>query len=249
MTQINELQAFLRATAARGREVVRVGPFDAFFDPNDDMKYLNYAVPDDDAEPSSADIEALRAAFHERQRLPRLEWIAEAAPGVVDALRDSGMREELETPLMACGPDELRTPDVDAAIVPAGPADEGPARRMLMVAFGQAPAQDAADAEDVSAETSSRLVIARIDGEIASAGSWTPVIDGVSEVAGIGTAEPYRRRGLAGAITAAAARAAFDAGATLCVLSPGDETALRVYERAGFRRVATMLHWSDVSPS
>jgi hypothetical protein len=29
------------------------------------------------------------------------------------------------------------------------------------------------------------------------------------------------------------------------VLSPGDETAMRVYERAGFSRVATMLHWSD----
>jgi hypothetical protein len=31
----------------------------------------------------------------------------------------------------------------------------------------------------------------------------------------------------------------------LCVLSPGDQTAMRVYERAGFTRVATMLHWSD----
>jgi hypothetical protein len=29
------------------------------------------------------------------------------------------------------------------------------------------------------------------------------------------------------------------------VLSPGDETALRVYARAGFHRVATMLHYSD----
>jgi predicted GNAT family acetyltransferase len=88
-------------------------------------------------------------------------------------------------------------------------------------------------------------VLARVDGEPVAAAAWTPVIDTTSEIVGVATAEAWRRRGLAGAVTAAAARAAFAAGASLCVLSPGDETAQRVYERAGFRRVATMLHWSD----
>jgi hypothetical protein len=46
-------------------------------------------------------------------------------------------------------------------------------------------------------------------------------------------------------VTAAASRAAFEAGASTCLLSPGDETALRVYARAGFQGVATMLHYSD----
>jgi predicted GNAT family acetyltransferase len=64
-------------------------------------------------------------------------------------------------------------------------------------------------------------------------------------VAGVATVERWRRRGLAGAVTAAAAREAFAAGAELCVISPGGEEAQRVYERAGFRRMATMLHWSD----
>jgi predicted GNAT family acetyltransferase len=76
---------------------------------------------------------------------------------------------------------------------------------------------------------------------------WTPVIDSCSEIVGVATAEAWRRRGLAGLVTAAATRAAFEAGAETCVLSPGDETALRVYARAGFRRVATMLHYSDLS--
>ncbi len=64
-------------------------------------------------------------------------------------------------------------------------------------------------------------------------------------MAGVATAEPFRRRGLAGVVTAAAARAAADAGARLLVLSPGDDGAQRVYARAGFRGVATVLHWSD----
>jgi predicted GNAT family acetyltransferase len=88
-------------------------------------------------------------------------------------------------------------------------------------------------------------VLARAGGEPIAAATWTAVIDGCSEVAGVATAEPWRRRGLAGVVTAAAAHAAFAAGAERCVLSPGDDTAQRVYEHAGFRRAATMLHWSD----
>ena len=88
-------------------------------------------------------------------------------------------------------------------------------------------------------------VLARIGGEAVSAGQWTPVVDGSSEIVGIATAEPWRSRGLAGLVTAAASRAAFEAGASTCVLSPGNETAQRVYARAGFHRIATMLHYSD----
>jgi predicted GNAT family acetyltransferase len=110
------------------------------------------------------------------------------------------------------------------------------------VAFGQPPV-------DALAETPNRTMAGGIDGTIASASAWSEVIGGVSEVVGVATAEPFRGRGLAGALTAAAASAAFDEGAQLCVLSPGDETAMRVYDRAGFRRVATMLHWSDAQPA
>jgi ribosomal protein S18 acetylase RimI-like enzyme len=241
LKEIEQLQSFLRAVAATRREVARVAPFRAYFDEHDELKYLNYAIPDDDAEPSVGEIEALRAAFAERRRLPRLEWIGEAAPAVAAALAGAGMREELSTPLMACSREELRIPRarIDAERVNA--ADELAVRNMQRVAFGQAPL----DGHDVSAEAPRRALFARVDGEIATASGWSEVVDGVSEVTGVATAEAYRGRGFAGAMTAAATQAAFDEGAELCVLSPGDETAMRVYERAGFRRVATMLHWSD----
>jgi ribosomal protein S18 acetylase RimI-like enzyme len=236
---IEQLQAFLRAFAASGREVVRVGPFQAFFDLEDDMKYVNYAVPDDGALPTGADVNALRSAFRERDRLPRLEWIEEAAPAVVDALAAAAMQQELATPLMACARDALRIPEVDVEITRASAADALDVRNLQQVAFGQPPV------ESVSAETPKRTLVGRVGGVIATAGAWSEVIGGVSEILGIATAEQFRRRGLAGAMTAAAAKAAFEEGADLCVLSPGDETAMRVYERAGFRRVATVLHWSD----
>ena len=236
------LQAFLRATAAPGREVVALDPFRAYFHPSDSLKYLNYAIPADDAEPGVDEIERLRAAFRKRDRLPRLEWVEEAAPLVALALERAGMKEELRTPMMACSAEELVEPDVpDAEIEPAGQDDLRELSDIQKVAFGGEPLR----ADEEPHVPSGGAVLARIGGEAVSAADWTPVIDGYSEIVGVATADAWRRRGLAGLVTAAATRAAFEAGASTCVLSPGDETALRVYARAGFHRVATMLHYSD----
>jgi ribosomal protein S18 acetylase RimI-like enzyme len=239
---IMRLQGFLRATAAPGREVVAIPPFTAYFHETDPLKYLNYAIPDGDTVPAEGDVERLRAAFHARDRLARLEWIEEAAPGVAHALEAAAMREELRTPLMSCTAGELVYPEVAGATVE--PADEENLRafsNIQRVAFGGEPLAE----EEAPSAPRGGAVLARIGGEPVSAGQWTPVVDAHSEIVGIATAEPWRGRGLAGLVTAAAARAAFEAGASTCVLSPGNETAQRVYARAGFHRVATMLHYSD----
>ncbi len=244
MSDVARLQSFLRVSAAHGREVVSIPPFTATFTPDEALKYLNYAVPDDAAEPDPDAIERLREAFRARDRLPRLEWVEEAAPRVAPVLADAAMTEELRAPLMACGPEELVEPQADVeglTVAPVGPEDLRETSDLQHDAFDGPPL--AADEEP--RPPSGGAVLARSRGIPVSAAVWTPVVDGISEVAGVATAEAWRRRGLAGVVTAAASRAAFDAGASLCVLSPGNDTAQRVYARAGFRRVATMLHWSD----
>jgi ribosomal protein S18 acetylase RimI-like enzyme len=242
MPLIMRLQAFLSASAASTREVVPVPPFTAYLHPTDSLKYFNYAIPDGDVEPGGDDVAHLRAAFAERERLPRLEWIEEAAPRVAPALERAGMTEELRTPLMACAPEEIVEPEVEGATVGVVlPDDVRELVNVQRVAFGQAPLAEGEQPSHLGAGA----VLARIGGEAVSGASWTAVVDDHSEIVAVATAEPWRGRGLAGAVTAAAARAAFGSGASTCVLSPGDETALRVYARAGFRRVATMLHYSD----
>lgn len=244
MSEVARLQSFLRTSAVHGREVVCVTPFTATFTPDEPLKYLNYAVPDDGAEPDADAIAGLREAFRARDRLPRLEWVEEAAPKVAPALAAAGMTEELRTPLMACAPEELVDPRTDVeelVVAPVGTADLREATNIQRVAFGGHPLE----ADEEPRQPSGGAVLARSGRTPVSAASWTPVVDGISEVAGVATAEDWRGRGLAGLVTAAAARAAFDAGAGFCVLSPGNNTAQRVYARAGFRRVATMLHWSD----
>jgi ribosomal protein S18 acetylase RimI-like enzyme len=244
---VHALQAFLRTSAAQGRKVLRAGPFTVTIHPDDPLKYVNYAIPDDGAEPDAGAIVALRRAFVVSERLPRLEWIEEAAPAVAPALAAAGMRQELRTPLMTCGPDALVEGLSDVGALTVAPVGDGDLRdfaRVQRAAFGQPPLA----ADEPPSDPRRRgggAVLARVAGEPAAAAAWTAVVDGTSEVAGVATAAAWRRRGLAGVVTAAAARAAFAAGARRCVLSPGGDEAQRVYARAGFRGTATMLHWSD----
>ena len=247
MAAVRDLQAFLRTSAGHGRAVLRVPPFTVTIHPHDPLRYVNYAIPDDGARPDESSIAALRDAFRRHDRLPRLEWVEEAAPGVAEALAAAGMVQELRTPLMACTPEELV--EVDAAVdgltvAAVGDADLRDCARVQRAAFGEPPLPGD-EAPGDPRRRGGGAVLARVDGTPVAAAAWTAVVDGTSEVAGVGTLAAWRRRGLAGVVTAAAARAAFAAGARLCVLSPGDATAQRVYARAGFRRTATMLHWSD----
>ena len=76
------------------------------------------------------------------------------------------------------------------------------------------------------------------------AGMATPAHEGVSEVAGIGVRVRYRRRGIAGALTACVTREAFKRGVELAWLTPGHDDAERIYSRAGFVRASEQLHIS-----
>ena len=239
------MQGFLRAAAARGHDVIPLPPFTAFLDPDDSLRYVNYAIPDADVEPDADAVERLRQAFRGRARLPRLEWVEEAAPRVAPALAAAGFEEELRTPLMACAHGDLRTADADVPGLAVGIVDDPDGLRaganLQRIAFGSEPLAE----DEQPRRPSGGLVLAHSGSIPVAAAAWTAVVDGISEIVGVATAEAWRRRGLGGAVTSAAARGAFAAGASVCILSPGDEGALRVYGRAGFRRVATMLHWSD----
>jgi len=241
------LQQALRVMAAPGRTVVLVPPFTLFLHLSDPMRFLNYAIPDAPVAPDAAAIEALRAAFRRHNRLPRLEWVEEAAPCLARALTNAGMQEELRTPLMACEPHELVSADASVESLVVAPVVDEELRELAdlqRAAFGQPSLAPDAEPSDPR-RGGGGAVLARVAGVPAAAAAWTAPVDGVTEIVGVATGEAWRRRGLAGTVTAAAGRGAFAAGASVCILSPGGETAQRVYERAGFHRVATMLHYSD----
>jgi ribosomal protein S18 acetylase RimI-like enzyme len=72
------------------------------------------------------------------------------------------------------------------------------------------------------------------------AGQHSPV-DGVTELAGIGTLRPARRQGLGSAVTAALIGQARAAGVHTVFLSAEDEAVERLYGRLGFRTCGTAM--------
>lgn len=248
-----QLQQYVRVTAAQGRDTERVGPFLATFDPHDHLKYLNYAIPDDDARPIAEDVAALIAACRRHGRLPRLEFLPAAAPAAEAALLAGGFTVEARLPVMTCTPGDavdLAPTDGIALERPATPDDVRGMLAAQMAAFGEPPPDDAAVARAVANLGDGALrVLARdtATGAVVGGGVATAPASGTSEVAGIGVLEPYRRRGIAGAITAWLARELFAGVVTTAFLTPGHDGAHRVYARAGFADRTVMLHLSTPS--
>src|SRR5262245_38193643 len=89
-TVLSELQQYLRHAAAHHRDVIRSGPFQVHVDPHADQPYANYAIPDADAQPSDADVDALVAVFEAAGRQPAFEFLPECAPAVERALLAAG---------------------------------------------------------------------------------------------------------------------------------------------------------------
>ncbi|HET9138011.1 GNAT family N-acetyltransferase [Actinophytocola sp.] len=226
----------------RKRTVVSAPPFIGLLTPGG-HPYLSYAVG---ARPGTAitdladSLPVLRDAFAPNPM--RFELIEEANPGAADVLRAAGLRETGRYPLL--------TLDVADLVMP--PAPDGASVQVLTTL------QDAGDAQAVAAAAFDSPmqdphppgepadgggVLARLDGRPVAAAFWTPVADGVTEIAGVATLPEYRTRGLGALVTAAAvASAGRLAGATLAWLTPGSDGADRIYRRVGFMPTATAVH-------
>jgi ribosomal protein S18 acetylase RimI-like enzyme len=231
----SRIQNYLRSVVAAEREAVPAGAFVLYVHPLSDHAYLNYAIPAEGAEPG--DGATLVAAARQRGLVPRLEFVEPCFPWVEAALAPAGFTVEGRLRLMTCAQARDCASPAEIVRVEAGSPLVRPAMTATRAAFGEGPPSD----EEVEA-SSGRIVAAVVDGEVVAGAGWTRVIDGMSEVVGVGVVPEHRRRGIAGALTAAAAREAFAEGATLTLLTPGDDDTARVYERAGFADTTTMLH-------
>ncbi|GIJ66440.1 GNAT family N-acetyltransferase [Virgisporangium ochraceum] len=237
------IQNYIRTAASRGRETERIGPFLATFSPHTTNPYLNYAVPDAGAEPTAADAAALAAAFERRGRQPRLEFLPGPAPAVEKALAANGYVVDLRVPLMDCPPGAVVDHPVPAGIELATPETDDEIVEMIRVrngAFGNTEEVTVAEADRYREGRAAgvRTLLARdlATGAVAGAGLHDAIVDGITELAGFGVAERYRRRGIAVVLTAHLTRMAHEAGAATVFLTPGGDEAERVYARAGYRR-------------
>ncbi|MFE3448156.1 GNAT family N-acetyltransferase [Nonomuraea sp. NPDC059194] len=240
-----DVHAYLRSMA--GTRAHRAGPFLIRFDEHDDAPPFNYAIPDDDAAPTADEIVALVAAFRERARTPRLEYVPQAAPKVEDALLAAGFAQEGRYPLLVCPPGESIDAPVDAAILVELVTDDSGlwhVARVMNEAFEAPEATEHDVARLRRILDGGGLVAAAVDtttNDVVGAGQIGIPHQGVAEVAGIAVRASHRRRGIAGAVTALLTRAGADVQIAKPFLTPADDKAARVYARVGYRKVGEAL--------
>ncbi len=242
---MSAIQAYVRKTAPRGRDTERVGPFLATYSPDTPHPMLNYAIPDDGAQPTPAEIAALTEAYQRRNLLPRLEYFTDVAPDLEKLLVDAGYGLERRVPLMTCSPAERVDKPAPAGIRLRAPKSGEDFRRMRAaqnIAFGEAP--EISDGEVEQLKTGGRHLLAEADGVVVGGGVALDIVDGTTEVAGIAVLEPYRGRGIAAALTARLTREAHEAGAHTAFLTPGDLGIGNVYARVGYRPAGECVHLS-----
>jgi ribosomal protein S18 acetylase RimI-like enzyme len=232
------LQASLRTGLRSRSDIETVGPFLAAFDPDSDSPFRNYAVPDDGAAPTDAEIEDLRRAFVRRGRLPRFEFLPSAAPAVEDALVSAGFVTDARLPIMTCTPAQLRESappagvDLDLA-VDVDALREAAATQNAAYDASPPTEADVARLEVVVAAGGVVGLAREMGGRPVGSGLVTPAIEGFAEVAAVGVLPDWRRRGLAGALTGSLGRAAFDRGVDALMLM-AYEAEQGIYARAGF---------------
>jgi GNAT superfamily N-acetyltransferase len=228
---------------SRGRTVVAAPPFTGLLTPGG-AAFNNYAVAERPGSPVHDVGDALAVLGGAFAPNPvRFELIDEASPGAVEALLEAGLEETGRFPLLTLDTAKLIMPDTPEGVtvrVSATLRDAIDAEAVAGAAFGMSDGREPTEPGDAAGGGS---VLARVGGRAVATAFWTPVADGVTEIAGVATLAEFRNRGLGALATAAAVRAATDrAGVTLAWLTPGNDGADRVYRRVGFVRTATAVH-------
>jgi ribosomal protein S18 acetylase RimI-like enzyme len=243
------IMAFIR-DSRKGRNLRRVGAFLILFTPETKLTFLNYAIPDDDADPSETEIDTLIAAFRDADRIPRLEFLPSAAPALEAALLGVGFTVEGRLPLMTCTTATVLELPVPAAVSFAAPTDTATLRTMVTLQHNifedPEPVDDRTVARARASLDHGGSAVVCLDiqtGGVVGAAQIGSPAGGASEVVGVVVAPSHRRRGIAAAMVSSLARRSFAAGLTTLFLeaAPGADGA---YRNAGFRRTSTSLHIS-----
>ena len=248
---MSAIQTYVRKTAPRGRATEQVGPFLATYSPGTAHPMLNYAIPDDGAKPTAAEIDALTEAYRRRDLLPRLEYFTDVAPDLENLLVGAGYALERRVALMTCtasGFADHAAPSGYAVREPESAEDYRRMRSAQNRAYGE-PAE-VTEEETERAKKSKAAGVTSVlaedltTDEVVAGGVALEIVDGTTEIAGIGVLDTHRGRGLAAALTAFLTSDAFAKGAHTAFLTPGDAGIGRIYARVGYRPAGECVHLS-----
>jgi ribosomal protein S18 acetylase RimI-like enzyme len=245
MSLVDRLQSYLLEKERQQHEVISVPPFALLLDSDGNGVAVPMQAPDDDLREA---LEQLRSSFRAHQGIMRIRFVDAFAPRLALALQAAGLAEVSRAPLLVCTAETwLEPPAVPGLTFVVSSADsplEEVKEGLDVNAQGFDPAAPAStDAEAEGFRRSlilSRAFTARLDGQGVAAGMFEDIRNDITELVGITTLAPFRRRGIAAALTAHMARIAFEHGASVAFLIAANQQAGRVYQRAGFQLHASV---------
>ncbi len=245
----HQVQSYLHVKARAGREALIVGGFTLYLHMGEPASGVSLVLPIRPNAPLTAPIlERIEHIFAKRGHVVCFQLLDSFAPAMIQTLESAGYGVQATEPVLVCEPGEvlrLQNDKLDFVTISADSPLEDVAENWNINARGFDPnatlAQPADVAEFRRSLKKSRAFTARLDNVGVSAGMYTDIHDGVTELVGIATLEEYRRRGFGGALTAFATSTTFDDGASLVFLVAASEEAGRVYQRVGFRPVGNLV--------
>ncbi|MFG1606270.1 GNAT family N-acetyltransferase [Actinoplanes sp. NPDC049265] len=255
----SRIQQSVVASLSARPAATEIGPFVLGLDPGTDSPHANYATPRPGAAVTGADVTRMVAAFRDAGRRPRLEYVTTCAPELEALLTAAGFEVEARHEYLVCSARTLTTPDVPDGFELRQPVSDEDVAALISAqneAFGGEPVASPADVDRLRRRQAEGgvAVLAVSAGDVApgpdgqgrgacvGGGQAVPPRDAVSEVTGIAVRRPYRRRGLAGAITAAVTARLFAADVGVAWLEASGEESWRVYERVGYRPAGRRLY-------
>lgn len=238
--ELRDIQASLRANIVS--RSTQVGPFLVLINAESDNPFRNYAVPDEGATPTEADVAALIRYFSTRDRYPRLEYVR-PSPAVDTALEKAFFDVNGTLTLMALadgGPSEPAADGYRVMLV----TDDERLRQVSYVqniAYGEADQEPAIDGlqRTIKGGGSVALAVHAATGEPAGAGLSTEPQGGLVEIAGVGVLPEHRRHGVGALVTWALSAEALRRGNQPFLQVEKDEP-LRVYQRIGYEVIGEM---------
>ncbi|GAA2766561.1 hypothetical protein GCM10010103_56020 [Streptomyces paradoxus] len=262
---LDRIEAYYDAVPRHGARVEDHGPLTLFVREGQGWPFYARPARGWSGTLRATDVRKVRARQRELGVPESFEWVAETTPTLRAAAEESGLVVH-EHPLMVLDPGtpaaradgvsssvSVRITGADDPILPGALAVPHLAFAEPGTSVGLAGTPQLAEAIDARvADGSVERAMLRIragltavaaaveDGSVLSAGQHQPLA-GVSEIVGVGTLPAARRRGLAGAVTAALVADARSRGAATVFLSAGDDDVARVYARLGFRTIGTAL--------
>jgi ribosomal protein S18 acetylase RimI-like enzyme len=262
---LQRIEAFYDAVPRPSARAEAVGPLTLFV--REGAGWPFYARPAAPGVTVTAhDVGAVLVRQDELGAPRQLEWVDELTPSLTRAAQEAGLAVQ-RCPLLVLDPSGSgagdsgaveSAPGVDVRLAAADDDDLVLAEAVASVAFaagigtrvgaagaaerdaaaaGADPARLVALRAALAEGRQARVVARTADGPVGVGGYQA--VGGVAELVGIATLPSVRRRGVAGAVSAELARAARARGHDVVFLSAQDDDVARVYERVGFRRVAT----------